>query len=214
MVQFKDVFLGTDKRPPVRAASAQACLRAAASTTTWRTWATPRATTPSSRCWGNFSFGDYFKRDAIRWGWELLTGRSTACRPSALVTVYDETTRPSTSGPSHRRRAAPSASCASATTTRARSTRDNFWRWRHRPCGPCSRSSTTTAPDPGGPPGSPDEGRRPLHRDLEPRVHAVRDAPASPAARPCVDTGMGLERLPPPSRSTCTATTRSTCSSA
>jgi alanyl-tRNA synthetase len=51
MVQFKDVFLGTDKRSYVRAASVQACLRAGASTTTWKTWATPHATTPSSRCW-------------------------------------------------------------------------------------------------------------------------------------------------------------------
>ena len=150
---------------------------------------------------GNFSFGDYFKRDAIRFAWELLTQVYGLPPEKLWATVYidddeayDIWTKdigvPAERMRAHRRQPG-----------RQVRERQLLADGRHRArAGRARRSSTTTAPrSSGGPPGSPDAGRRPLHRDLEPRVHAVqprrRSGTLHPLPKPSVDTGMGLERL-------------------
>ena len=140
---------------------------------------------------GNFSFGDYFKAEAIPWAWELVTEVLGLDGDRLWVTVHDDRRRGR--GDLARRRSAcpPSASSASAT--------DNFWQMGDTgPCGPCSEIFCDCGPAFGPDGGPASRRRRPLHRDLEPRVHAVR--PARPTARwsplpkPSIDTGAGLER--------------------
>ncbi len=199
MVQFKDVFLGADKRSYMRATTSQRSVRAGGKHNDLENVGYTARHHTFFEMLGNFSFGDYFKRDAIRFAWELLTKvyglpPESSGRPSTSTT-----TRPTTSG---RRRSAcrPSAACASA-TTRAPSTRaTTSGRWpTPAPAARAPRSSTTTAPEVwGGPPGSPEaDGDRYIeiwnlvfmqfNRDDKGVMH--------PLPKPSVDTGMGLERL-------------------
>ena len=142
---------------------------------------------------GNFSFGDYFKERAIELAWNLITKDYGLPKDRLLVTVFHGRRRRQACG---RRSPACRTNASSASRPPTIS-----GRWaRPAPAARARRSSTTTAPQiPGGPPGTPDAGRRPLRRDLEPRLHAVRAAGARTTARPCrkpsIDTGMGLERI-------------------
>ncbi len=116
MVQFKDVFLGTDKRSYVRAASVQACLRAGGKHNDLENVGYTARHHTFFEMLGNWSFGDYFKRDSLKWGWELLTEVYQLAAPRGSGPRFiSTTTRPTTSGP-RRSACRPSAWCASATT--------------------------------------------------------------------------------------------------
>ncbi len=199
MVQFKDVFLGTDKRPYVRAADVQRCLRAGGKHNDLENVGYTARHHTFFEMLGNWSFGDYFKRDAIRYAWDLLTG-VYGLDPSRLwVTVYQ--TDDEAYGvwaddigvPRERivrigdNKGAPYAS-------------DNFWQMADTgPCGPCSEIFFDHGPGiAGGPPGSADaEGDRYIEIWNLVFMQFDRDANGvlTPLPKPCVDTGMGLERL-------------------
>jgi alanyl-tRNA synthetase len=199
MVQFKDVFLGTDKRPYVRAASVQACLRAGGKHNDLENVGYTARHHTFFEMLGNWSFGDYFKRESLVWGWELLTQvyKLPADRLWATVYIdddeaYDIWTRDIGLPPERVVRIGDNKG--------ARYASDNFWMMADTgPCGPCSEVFFDHgAGIPGGPPGSPDaDGDRYIEIwnhvfmqfDMQPDG-SVKNLPA-----PCVDTGMGLERL-------------------
>jgi len=199
MVQFKDVFLGTDKRPYVRAASVQACLRAGGKHNDLENVGYTARHHTFFEMLGNWSFGDYFKRDSLKWGWELLTQvyQLPAERLWATVYIdddeaYDIWTKEIGLPPERVVRIGDNKGAKYAS--------DNFWMMADTgPCGPCSEIFYDHGPHiPGGPPGSPDEdGDRYIEIwnhvfmqfDMQPDG-SVKNLPA-----PCVDTGMGLERL-------------------
>ncbi|HEY0838268.1 MAG TPA: alanine--tRNA ligase, partial [Azospirillum sp.] len=199
MVQFKDVFLGTDKRPYVRAASVQACLRAGGKHNDLENVGYTARHHTFFEMLGNWSFGDYFKRDSLKWGWELLTQvyKLPAERLWATVYIdddeaYDIWTKEIGLPPERVVRIGDNKGAKYAS--------DNFWMMADTgPCGPCSEIFYDHGPHiPGGPPGSPDEdGDRYIEIwnhvfmqfDMQPDG-SVKKLPA-----PCVDTGMGLERL-------------------
>src|SRR6195952_2724022 len=204
MVQFKDVFLGTDKRPYVRAASVQACLRAGGKHNDLENvgYTAPHHT--FFEMLGNWSFGDYFKRDALVWALELLTTVYQLAPEKLWTTVYETDDEAFAIGvnviglPAERvvrigdNKGAPYAS-------------DNFWQMADTgPCGPCSEIFYDHGPDVwGGPPGSPDEdGDRFIEiwnlvfMQFEQVTKAETGlATLTPLPKQCVDTGMGLERL-------------------
>lgn len=199
MVQFKDVFLGTDKRPYVRAASVQACLRAGGKHNDLENVGYTARHHTFFEMLGNWSFGDYFKRDSLKWGWELLTQvyKLPAERLWATVYIdddeaYDIWTKEIGLPPERVVRIGDNKG--------ARYASDNFWMMADTgPCGPCSEIFYDHGPEiAGGPPGSPDaDGDRYIEIwnhvfmqfDMQPDG-SVKKLPA-----PCVDTGMGLERL-------------------
>ena len=192
MVQFKDVFLGQDKRPYVRAASAQRCIRAGGKHNDLENVGYTARHHTFFEMLGNFSFGDYFKREAIEYAWEFLTGTLKIPREKLWVTVYAEDEE--TAGIWLK-----GIGIASSQLVRIASM-DNFWQMGDTgPCGPCSEIFYDHGPDfSGGPPGSPeDEGDRYIeiwnlvfmqyNRDSTGRLHSLPS--------PSVDTGMGLERI-------------------
>ncbi len=199
MVQFKDVFLGTDKRSYVRAASVQACLRAGGKHNDLENVGYTARHHTFFEMMGNWSFGDYFKRDSLKWGWELLTQvyKLPADRLTATVYIddqeaYDIWTKEIGLPPERVIRIGDNKGKKYAS--------DNFWMMADTgPCGPCSEIFYDHGPHiPGGPPGSPGEdGDRFIEIwnhvfmqfDMQPDGSLVK-LPA-----PCVDTGMGLERL-------------------
>jgi len=199
MVQFKDVFLGTDKRPYVRAASVQACLRAGGKHNDLENVGYTARHHTFFEMLGNWSFGDYFKRESLKWAWELLTQvyKLPADRLWATVYIdddeaYDIWTRDIGLPPERVVRIGDNKGAKYAS--------DNFWMMADTgPCGPCSEIFYDHGPHiAGGPPGSPDaDGDRYIEIwnhvfmqfDMQPDG-SVKNLPA-----PCVDTGMGLERL-------------------
>jgi alanyl-tRNA synthetase len=199
MVQFKDVFLGREQPRAARVADVQRCLRAGGKHNDLENVGYTARHHTFFEMLGNWSFGDYFKREAIAMAWELLTKVYTLPTERLWVTVYHtddeayEAWAESIRFPRERivrigdNRGAPYAS-------------DNFWQMADTgPCGPCSEIFYDHGPKiPGGPPGSTqDEGDRfveiwnlvfmQFDRDEQGRL--------TPLPRPCVDTGMGLERL-------------------
>jgi len=199
MVQFKDVFLGTDQRSYVRAADVQRCLRAGGKHNDLENVGYTARHHTFFEMLGNWSFGDYFKRDAIKYAWELLTKVYGLAPDKLWVTVYQ--TDDEAYGiwaddigvPRERivrigdNKGAPYAS-------------DNFWQMADTgPCGPCSEIFYDHGPEiAGGPPGSPDaEGDRYIEIWNLVFMQFDRDdkGALSPLPKPCVDTGMGLERL-------------------
>ena len=199
MVQFKDVFLGYDKRPYVRATSAQRCVRAGGKHNDLENVGYTARHHTFFEMLGNFSFGDYFKRDAIHFAWELLTKRYGLPAEKLWTTVYiddDEAYDVWT-----KEIGVPAERCIRiGDNLGSEFASDNFWQMADTgPCGPCSEIFFDHGPDIfGGPPGSPDaEGDRYIEIWNLVFMQYNRDASGTmtPLPRPCVDTGMGLERL-------------------
>lgn len=192
MVQFKDVFLGIEKRPYVRAASSQRCVRAGGKHNDLENVGYTERHHTFFEMLGNFSFGDYFKREAIGYAWEFLTRELAIPADKLWVTVHEEDTEAAEIwlkeiGVDERRFVRIN-------------TDDNFWSMGDTgPCGPCSEIFYDHGPEvAGGPPGSPDaDGDRYVEIWNLVFMQYNRDAKGtmSPLPRPSVDTGMGLERL-------------------
>ncbi|MGB6116163.1 MAG: alanine--tRNA ligase, partial [Comamonas sp.] len=199
MVQFKDVFLGTDQRPYKRATSVQACLRAGGKHNDLENVGYTARHHTFFEMLGNWSFGDYFKRESIEWGWELLTQVYGLPPERLLATVYHEDdeaydiwTQVIGLDPSRVIRIGDNKG--------GRYKSDNFWMMADTgPCGPCSEIFYDHgAHIPGGPPGSPDEdGDRfiEIWNHVFMQFDMAEDGSVTPLPAPCVDTGMGLERL-------------------
>ncbi len=199
MNQFKDVFLGFDKRPYHRATSSQKCIRAGGKHNDLENVGYTARHHTFFEMLGNFSFGDYFKKEAISYAWELLTEVFKLPQEKLWVTVYaedDEAYRiwnEQVGVPAER-------IVRIGDNKGARYASDNFWMMGDTgPCGPCTEIFYDHGPEiPGGPPGSPNEdGDRYIeiwnnvfmqfNRDEAGTMHKL--------PKPSVDTGMGLERL-------------------
>ncbi|MBK7490696.1 MAG: alanine--tRNA ligase [Nitrosomonas sp.] len=192
MVQFKDVFLGQDKRPYVRAASSQRCVRAGGKHNDLENVGYTARHHTFFEMLGNFSFGDYFKRNAILFAWDFLTGTLNIPREKLWVTVYAEDDEAADIW-LNEVGVEPSRVVRIATT-------DNFWQMGDTgPCGPCTEIFYDHGPDvAGGPPGSPDaDGDRYIEIWNLVFMQYNRDSAGTlhPLPKPSVDTGMGLERI-------------------
>ena len=199
MVQFKDVFLGEDKRSYVRAASVQACLRAGGKHNDLENVGYTARHHTFFEMLGNWSFGDYFKRDSLKWGWELLTQVYKLPPERLMVTVYIDDDEAYDIW--HKEIGLPADRIVRIGDNKGKKyASDNFWMMADTgPCGPCSEIFYDHgAHIPGGPPGSPDEDG---DRFIEIWNHVFMqfdmqpDGSLNKLPAPCVDTGMGLERL-------------------
>lgn len=192
MVQFKDVFLGTEQTSYKRAATAQRCVRAGGKHNDLeRVGYTARHHTFFEML-GNFSFGDYFKRDAIRYAWDLLTNHLQFSPENLWVTVFEDD------------KEAEEIWLNEIKIDPERFSRcgesDNFWSMGPTgPCGPCTEIFYDHGPNiPGGPPGSADaDGDRYIEiwNLVFMQFNRAVDGTLAPLPKPSVDTGMGLERL-------------------
>ena len=199
MVQFKDVFLGEDKRPYVRAASVQACLRAGGKHNDLENVGYTARHHTFFEMLGNWSFGDYFKRESLKWAWELLTEVYKLPADKLWATVYidddeayDIWTKEIGLPPERVVRIGDNKG--------AKYQSDNFWMMADTgPCGPCSEIFFDHGPEiAGGPPGSPEQdGDRYIEiwNNVFMQFDMQPDGSVKPLPAPCVDTGMGLERL-------------------
>ncbi|KVL12173.1 alanine--tRNA ligase [Burkholderia sp. MSMB1826] len=199
MVQFKDVFLGTDPRPYSRATTAQRSVRAGGKHNDLENVGYTARHHTFFEMLGNFSFGDYFKRDAIKFAWELLTTVYQLPKEKLWVTVYQEDDEAydiwakEVGVPTER-------IIRIGDNKGARYASDNFWTMGDTgPCGPCTEIFYDHGPDVwGGPPGSPEEdGDRYIEIWNLVFMQFNRDAQGNMTRLPkqSVDTGMGLERL-------------------
>ena len=199
MVQFKDVFLGTDKRSYVRATSVQACLRAGGKHNDLENVGYTARHHTFFEMLGNWSFGDYFKRESLKWAWELLTEVYKLPPEKLWATVYFEDQEAydiwtqEIGLPAER-------VVRIADNKGARYASDNFWMMADTgPCGPCSEIFYDHGPDvAGGPPGSPEQdGDRfiEIWNNVFMQFDMQADGSVKNLPAPCVDTGMGLERL-------------------
>ncbi|MEG0149504.1 MAG: alanine--tRNA ligase [Comamonas sp.] len=199
MVQFKDVFLGTDKRSYNRATSVQACLRAGGKHNDLENVGYTARHHTFFEMLGNWSFGDYFKKESIEWGWELLTKVFGLPAEKLLATVYHEDDEAydiwkNVIGlPAER-------IIRIGDNKGGKYKSDNFWMMADTgPCGPCSEIFYDHgAHIPGGPPGTPDEdGDRfiEIWNHVFMQFDMKEDGSVVNLPAPCVDTGMGLERL-------------------
>ncbi len=192
MVQFKDVFLGQDKRPYVRAASSQRCVRAGGKHNDLENVGYTARHHTFFEMLGNFSFGDYFKRNAILFAWDFLTQSLNIPREKLWVTVFAEDNEAADIWLNE-------VGVDGSRVVRI-ATMDNFWQMGDTgPCGPCSEIFYDHGAEvQGGPPGSADaDGDRYIeiwnlvfmqyNRDSNGTLH--------PLPKPSVDTGMGLERI-------------------
>lgn len=192
MVQFKDVFLGQDRRPYVRAVSAQRCVRAGGKHNDLENVGYTARHHTFFEMLGNFSFGDYFKRNAILFAWEFLTGPLNIPRDKLWATVYAEDDEAADIW-LNEVKIDPARLVRIATS-------DNFWQMGDTgPCGPCSEIFYDHGPEvAGGPPGSEDaDGDRYIEIWNLVFMQYSRDANGElhPLPKPSVDTGMGLERI-------------------
>jgi len=199
MVQFKDVFLGTDKRPYVRATSVQACLRAGGKHNDLENVGYTARHHTFFEMLGNWSFGDYFKRESLKWAWELLTEVYKLPAERLLVTVYAEDDEAFDIW-TKEIGLAPERVIRIGDNKGGRYKSDNFWMMADTgPCGPCSEIFYDHGDHiPGGPPGSPDEdGDRfiEIWNNVFMQFNMDETGAVTPLPAPCVDTGMGLERL-------------------
>ena len=199
MVQFKDVFLGTDKRPYNRATSVQACLRAGGKHNDLENVGYTARHHTFFEMLGNWSFGDYFKRESLKWAWELLTEVYKLPKERLLATVYEEDDEAYDIW-TKEIGLPPERVIRIGDNKGGRYKSDNFWMMADTgPCGPCSEIFYDHGPEiPGGPPGSPDEdGDRfiEIWNNVFMQFDMKEDGSVTPLPAPCVDTGMGLERL-------------------
>ncbi len=199
MVQFKDVFLGTDKRSYVRAASVQACLRAGGKHNDLENVGYTARHHTFFEMLGNWSFGDYFKRESLKWAWELLTEVYGLPKDKLLATVYQEDDEAYDIW-TKEIGLPPERVIRIGDNKGGRYKSDNFWMMADTgPCGPCSEIFYDHGPQiPGGPPGSPEEdGDRfiEIWNNVFMQFNMHEDGSVTPLPAPCVDTGMGLERL-------------------
>ena len=192
MVQFKDLFLGKERRDYVRAASSQRCVRAGGKHNDLENVGYTARHHTFFEMLGNFSFGDYFKRDAIRYAWEFVTGTLKLDPQRLWVTVYRDDDE------------AADIWLNEIGVSPERFTRmgekSNFWAMGDTgPCGPCSEIFYDHGPHiAGGPPGSPDEdGDRytEIWNLVFMQYERSPDGTLTPLPKPSVDTGAGLERL-------------------
>ena len=199
MVQFKDVFLGTDKRSYVRAASVQACLRAGGKHNDLENVGYTARHHTFFEMLGNWSFGDYFKRESLKWAWELLTEVYKLPKERLLATVYQEDDEAYDIW-TKEIGLPPERVIRIGDNKGGRYKSDNFWMMADTgPCGPCSEIFYDHGDHiPGGPPGSPDEdGDRfiEIWNNVFMQFNMAEDGSVTRLPAPCVDTGMGLERL-------------------
>ena len=200
MVQFKDVFLGQDKRAYTRATTAQRCVRAGGKHNDLENVGYTARHHTFFEMLGNFSFGDYFKRDAIRYAWELLTRVYKLSPDRMWTTVYHEDDEAYDLWTKDV--GVPKERCVRVSDKRGapKYQSDNFWQMADTgPCGPCTEIFWDHGPGiPGGPPGSKDADAdryveiwnlvfMQFNRDDKGVMH--------PLPKPSVDTGMGLERI-------------------
>ncbi len=192
MVQFKDLFLGLETRSYQRAVTAQRCVRAGGKHNDLENVGYTARHHTFFEMLGNFSFGDYFKREAIKFAWEFLTQVLHLPEERLWVTVYKEDQE------------AEDIWLKEMNVSVARFSRcgekDNFWSMGDTgPCGPCTEIFYDHGPEiPGGPPGSPDEdGDRYIEiwNLVFMQFNRDKDGNLHPLPKPSVDTGMGLERL-------------------
>jgi len=199
MVQFKNVFLGSEKPGYVRAADVQRCLRAGGKHNDLDAVGYTARHHTFFEMLGNWSFGDYFKRDAIAYAWELLTGIYKLPADKLWVTVYH--TDDEAFDIWHKEVGIPTERIVRIGDNKgAPFASDNFWQMADTgPCGPCTEIFYDHgAGIAGGPPGSPDEdGDRYIEiwNLVFMQFDRAPDGTLSPLPAPCVDTGMGLERL-------------------
>ena len=199
MVQFKDVFTGKDTRNYTRATSSQRSVRAGGKHNDLENVGYTARHHTFFEMLGNFSFGDYFKRDAIAFAWEMLT-KVYGLPPEKLwVTVYQEDDE--AYGIWEKEIGVPRERIVRIGDNKgARYASDNFWQMADTgPCGPCTEIFFDHGPEIwGGPPGSPEEdGDRYIEIWNLVFMQFERDASGklTPLPKPCVDTGMGLERI-------------------
>jgi alanyl-tRNA synthetase len=199
MVQFKDVFTGKDSRPFTRATSSQRSVRAGGKHNDLENVGYTARHHTFFEMLGNFSFGDYFKRDAIAFAWEMLTGVYGLPKEKLWVTVYQEDDE--AYGIWEKEIGVPPERIIRIGDNKgARYASDNFWQMADTgPCGPCTEIFYDHGADIwGGPPGSPEEdGDRYIEIWNLVFMQFERDAAGNmtPLPKPCVDTGMGLERI-------------------
>jgi alanyl-tRNA synthetase len=199
MVQFKDVFTGKETRGYTRATSSQRSVRAGGKHNDLENVGYTARHHTFFEMLGNFSFGDYFKKDAIHYAWELLTSVYKLPKEKLWVTVYHEDDEAYDIW-AKEVGVAPERIIRIGDNKGARYASDNFWQMADTgPCGPCSEIFYDHGPEIwGGPPGSPEEdGDRYIEIWNLVFMQFERDAagnmPRLP--KPCVDTGMGLERI-------------------
>ncbi|MBI5257292.1 MAG: alanine--tRNA ligase [Burkholderiales bacterium] len=199
MNQFKDVFLGFDKRPYTRAATSQKCIRAGGKHNDLDNVGYTARHHTFFEMLGNFSFGDYFKKDAIQYAWELLTVHFKLPADKLWVTVYEEDDEAYDIW--HKTIGVPGERIVRIGDNKgARYASDNFWMMGDTgPCGPCTEIFYDHGPDvAGGPPGSPEQdGDRYIEiwNNVFMQFNRTEDGVMHKLPKPSVDTGMGLERL-------------------
>ncbi|OJW45619.1 MAG: alanine--tRNA ligase [Thiobacillus sp. 65-1059] len=199
MVQFKDVFTGHDKRAYTRAVSSQRCVRAGGKHNDLENVGYTARHHTFFEMLGNFSFGDYFKQDAIKYAWEFLTEVLQLPADKLWVTVYFDDDEAYDIW--HNDIGVPKARIVRIGDNKGeRYASDNFWAMGDTgPCGPCTEIFYDHGPEvAGGPPGSPDEdGDRYIEIWNNVFMQFNRDEAGvmHPLPKPSVDTGMGLERI-------------------
>ena len=192
MVQFKDVFLGREQRAFNKAVTSQRCVRAGGKHNDLENVGYTARHHTFFEMLGNFSFGDYFKKDAIHFAWDFLTKELEIPAEKLWITVFDEDAEAESIwlhevGISPNRLSKIGA-------------KDNFWSMGDvGPCGPCTEIFYDHGDDiPGGPPGTPDEdGDRYIEvwNLVFMQYDRAADGTLTPLPKPSVDTGMGLERI-------------------
>ena len=200
MVQFKDVFTGRDHRPYRRAATAQRCVRAGGKHNDLENVGYTARHHTFFEMLGNFSFGDYFKRDAIRFAWEFLTGVLKMPADKLWVTVYETDDEAYEVWADEIKVPRDRIARIGDKPGGKRYESDNFWAMGDTgPCGPCSEIFYDHGPEvAGGPPGTPDaDGDRYIEiwNLVFMQFDRSADGVLNPLPKPSVDTGMGLERL-------------------
>ena len=201
MVQFKDVFLGADKRPYSRATSSQRCVRAGGKHNDLENVGYTARHHTFFEMLGNFSFGDYFKHDAINYAWAFLTSSEWMAIPEEKlwVTVYADDDEAFDIW--HKEMGVPTERIIRIGDNKgAKYASDNFWTMGDTgPCGPCTEIFFDHGAEvAGGPPGSPDEdGDRYIEiwNIVFMQFNRFEDGRMEPLPKPSVDTGMGLERI-------------------